>query len=156
MSTRFWLYVLDSLLLVPVNLLLLFATVLLPTPVALAVSFLAVPLWFALWWRGLSATPAKMLCRLSIQPALGPGRLTWSVILRRLAAQTGVPYVISTVALLPASAEELESGSGWLLLAVVASWSWILVDCLWALGNPQRQALHDKFAGTVVVERIRR
>ncbi len=86
-STRMWLYVLDTVLLVPLNLVLLLATWFLPTPLAMIIGLLALPVWFALWWRGLSATPAKLLCRLSIQPATGPGSLTWSLILRRLGVQ---------------------------------------------------------------------
>ena len=84
-------------------------------------------------WR--SATPGKLALGLRVRLREQPGQLSWATILRRWLAQFG-PNVIALVPLVGSLASVYQ-----------------LVDGLWPLGDRQRQAVHDKFAGTNVVRR---
>lgn len=81
-----------------------------------------------------SATPGKRVLGISVRLMAGPGRLGWAVIARRV----GFLYGVSLLSLVP-------------IASYVAALVWLL-DYLWPLWNKPRQALHDKAAGTVVVE----
>ncbi|MDX6309852.1 MAG: hypothetical protein QOI06_2898 [Nocardioidaceae bacterium] len=80
------------------------------------------------------ATPGKRILKISVRTWEQGGRLPWSVIGRRV----GFIYGLSALGLVPVVG---------LLTGVVG-----LLDYLWPLWDNRRQALHDKVAGTVVVE----
>lgn len=84
--------------------------------------------------RKWSATPGKRVLGISVRLLAAPGRLTWSVIGRRV----GFLYGLSLLSLVP-------------IVSYIAALVWLL-DYLWPLWNKPRQALHDKAAATVVVE----
>lgn len=103
--------------------------------ISMALVLLAVQVVYeALSLRRWSATPGKRVVGISVRRLGSPGRLSWQVIGRRVAFIYGVG-ALSLVPLLS------------YLLVIV----WLL-DYLWPLWDKPRQALHDKFAGTVVVE----
>lgn len=108
--------------------------------------------WPIVWLRTCSATPGKLLCRLSVQPVPGPGRLSWRSILARVGVATVAPALVATTVLL-ATGSSGDDPVAWVVTALTAAWA--LVDCLSSLGNTRRQALHDRAAATVVVQRIR-
>ena len=93
------------------------------TLVQLVVS-LAYEMGFLLWRQ---ATPGKLLVGLRVRPWQPGARLSPTVIARRWLASEAASSLpnIGTV--------------------------YYLVDVLWPLRDPRRQALHDKFAGTCVV-----
>lgn len=105
-------------------------------------------LWPMVWLRAASATPGKLLTRLLVQPAHGPGRLSWSAIVSRTVVEQLAAWVISIALAVGLVAES--RADGLLTLPLV----WVLVDCLWATTNDTKQALHDKAARTVVVQRV--
>jgi uncharacterized RDD family membrane protein YckC len=84
------------------------------------------------------ATPGKMAVGISVRMRLRPGRLTLLEALRR----QGVYLVTSALSFVP----------------VVGFFSFFvkLLDVLWPLWDENRQALHDKIAGTNVVVRPRK
>lgn len=84
--------------------------------------------------RKWSATPGKRVLGISVRLLAAPGQLAWIVIGRRV----GFLYGVSFLSLVP-------------IVSYVAALVWLL-DYLWPLWNKPRQALHDKAAGTVVVE----
>jgi len=78
-----------------------------------------------LLWR--QATPGKLLLGLRVRPWAVGARLTPTVVARRWVASEGASTLPSV------------------------GYVYYLVDVLWPLLDPRRQALHDKFAGTCVV-----
>ena len=82
-------------------------------------------------WK--QATPGKLLIGLQIRRRNTPGALVWSTILRRV----GFTAALAVASQVPVV------GVGFLILA--------LLDYLWPLWDANRQALHDKVAGTNVV-----
>lgn len=84
--------------------------------------------------RHWAATPGKRILDIRIRSWDRPGKLGWGVIARRVGFMSG----LSVISLVPAVG---------VLAGIVA-----LLDYLWPLWDKRRQALHDKFAGTVVVE----
>ncbi len=84
--------------------------------------------------RRWSATPGKRVVGITVRLLGEPGPLSWLVIARRV----GFMYSVGLMTLLP-------------VLSYPAAVVWFL-DYLWPLWNKRRQALHDKVAGTVVVE----
>lgn len=84
--------------------------------------------------RRWSATLGKRVMGISVRMLDGAGRLGWPVIARRV----GFLYGVSLLSLVP-------------VVSYVAAVVWLL-DYIWPLWDKPRQALHDKVAGTVVVE----
>lgn len=84
--------------------------------------------------RRSGATPGKRALDISVRAWDRSGQLPWSTIARRV----GLIYGLAALTLVPLVG----------ILATIAG----LVDYLWPLRDPRRQALHDKLAGTVVVE----
>lgn len=80
-----------------------------------------------------SATPGKMLVGLSVRGVDGPGVIGVGTAFMRYL----LPLGIAVLSLVP--------------LVSYVIWIVSLVDLLWPLKDPQRQALHDKIAGTQVV-----
>jgi uncharacterized RDD family membrane protein YckC len=78
-----------------------------------------------LLWR--QATPGKLLLGLRVRPWAVGARLTPTVVARRWVASEGASTLPSV------------------------GYVYYLVDVMWPLLDPRRQALHDKFAGTCVV-----
>jgi uncharacterized RDD family membrane protein YckC len=78
-----------------------------------------------LLWR--QATPGKLLLGLRVRPWAVGARLTPTVVARRWLASEGASTLPSV------------------------GYVYYMVDVLWPLLDPKRQALHDKFAGTCVV-----
>ncbi|PPK92001.1 putative RDD family membrane protein YckC [Kineococcus xinjiangensis] len=79
--------------------------------------------------RYFGATPGKLLCRLRVRRWDRPGLPTWSESIRR-----------------------------WMLADMLGNLGWFgalyqVLDYLWPLWDKRRQALHDKWPGTVVVKR---
>ena len=83
-------------------------------------------------WR--SATPGKLAVGLRVRARDGSGRLDWRTVWRRWASE----YWYTVVALVP------------VVGGITGLYVW--ADDLSALGNPERRALHDRFADTVVVD----
>ena len=99
--------------------------------ITLALSFV----YFCGFWRWLSATPGKLALGLRIRRWDRSGPLGWGQVLPRwLGLNLG--SLVSVVPIL-----------GFL------GFFWPFADLLWPLWDQRRQALHDKFAGTVVVRR---
>jgi uncharacterized RDD family membrane protein YckC len=86
--------------------------------------------------KGYQATPGKMLLGLEVRLRERPGPLSWRAVLLRWGGKNGVgvlqfiPFV------------------GGLVYSI-----YILLDYLWPLWDPHRQAIHDKLPGTNVVRR---
>jgi uncharacterized RDD family membrane protein YckC len=78
-----------------------------------------------LLWR--QATPGKLLLGLRVRPWAVGARLTPTVVAKRWVASEGASTLPSV------------------------GYVYYLVDVLWPLLDPRRQALHDKFAGTCVI-----
>ncbi|NUS52046.1 MAG: RDD family protein [Nocardioidaceae bacterium] len=85
--------------------------------------------------KGFNATPGKMLFGIEVRLRSRPGVLPWRTVLIRWV----VRYAGSIVGIFP----------------VVGLFSWIytLLNYLWPLWDPRRQALHDHAAGTQVCRR---
>lgn len=151
-GVRFGGYLIDGLCVVVVNVTASFALLFAPSPVDSIIA-LALPVaWYALFWRLAHATPGKLALSLRIEPATGPGPLTWWQILRRYVIAFGIPVaLVAPFALRPAGGQEAIELAMWTLVMSVVGLGWTLLDCLWSLSNPAHQALHDKAAGTVVV-----
>lgn len=86
-------------------------------------------------WRG--ATPGKMALGLEVRLRAAPGRLSWATIGRRWIAQN------------------LGSLVAWIPFVGIIGSAYSLMNVLWPLWDDKRQALHDKFARTNVVVRVR-
>ena len=80
-----------------------------------------------------SATPGKMLLGLSVRRADRAGRLSVGTAFMRML----LPLSVGVCSMIP-------------LLSYLV-WLVAVVDLLWPLKDPRRQALHDKIAGTQVV-----
>lgn len=97
-------------------------------------------------WRG--ATPGKLACKVRVERPHGAGRLPWNSI----AARVGVQQLLPWLAMLPL----VVTGSGrgvvlsYLLVMLV-----LLLDALLVFG-PARRTLHDRVAGTIVIDVRRR
>lgn len=85
--------------------------------------------------RAFSATPGQMAVGIAVRPVNHSGLLSWNNVLLRWLGQYGVTQLIS---LIP-------------ILGQVISSIYFLINHLWPLWDPRRQALHDKIAGTLVV-----
>jgi uncharacterized RDD family membrane protein YckC len=99
------------------------------TLIGLATSFLYHVIFVAL----LSATPGKLLLGISVRRREAPGRVGWSIAVRRRLLQT----VLGLLPLVPVLQLAYLLGSA--------------VDLSWPLWDAKKQALHDKIAGTNVV-----
>lgn len=98
--------------------------------VAFALGIVVVTLYEGIFLRRGGATPGKRIVGLRVRPLDHDGPLGWSAILRRI----GVEYVVFGI-----------------LSVVYLS----LLDSLWPLWDKRRQTLHDKAAGTVVVQVVK-
>lgn len=83
-------------------------------------------------WRG--ATPGKLALGLRVRTLAAPGQLSWRTVWRRWPAE----YWYLLAFLVP------------VVGTIVGLYPW--ADNLSTLANPRRQALHDRFADTVVVD----
>ena len=99
------------------------------TLIGLATSFLYHVIFVAL----LSATPGKLLLGISVRRREAPGRVGWSIAVRRRLLQT----LLGLLPLVPVMQLAYLLGSA--------------VDLSWPLWDDKKQALHDKIAGTNVV-----
>lgn len=145
-------YLIDCVCIAVVNFFAGILLLLAPSPIDTVLGIVLLLAWYALFWRLAHGTPGKLAVGVRIQPATGPGALSWWSILRRYAVQFGVPTALVTPVLSrPVSGDEVGTAFLWLLAMSLLSLCWTLLDCLWSLTNPVRQALHDKAAGTVVV-----
>lgn len=85
--------------------------------------------------KGFAATPGKLALGLEVRLRERPGPLAWgTVLVRVLMANVG-----SLLSVVP--------------VAALVAWVYPLLDVLWPLWDPHRQALHDKVARTNVVRR---
>ncbi|MEJ7628231.1 MAG: RDD family protein [Nocardioidaceae bacterium] len=101
--------------------------------------FIAVELCYETFFlRRSGATPGKRALDISVRTWDSSGQLAWSTIVRRV----GFIYGLAAISLVP-------------VIGILASLAG-LVDYLWPLRDPRRQALHDKVAATVVIEGARR
>ncbi|GAB2991314.1 RDD family protein [Nocardioides montaniterrae] len=93
-------------------------------------------------WKG--ATLGKLATGLRVRLREQPGQLPWGAVLRRVGILNGlslVPSLLGAVGL-----EQVGSPLG-ILIGI-----FVTVDVLWPLWDKNRQALHDKVAGTNVVK----
>ncbi|GAA1977153.1 hypothetical protein GCM10009798_42960 [Nocardioides panacihumi] len=110
-------------------------------------SLVVVTLYHCVMLRWKGATLGKLAVGLRVRTREAPGRLPWSAIAIRVAVQFLIPGLLIVVGFASGSVGPLVG----LYLAVVV---FQLLDGLWPLWDRQRQAIHDKAAGTVVI-RIR-
>jgi len=110
-------------------------------------SLVVVALYHCVMLRWKGATLGKLATGLRVRTREAPGRLPWSAIAIRVAVQFVIPSLLLVVGFATGSIGPLLG----LYLLVMA---FQLLDGLWPLWDKQRQAIHDKAAGTVVV-RIR-
>lgn len=89
--------------------------------------------YFCGFWRWRGATPGKIMLGLRIRPWELDGPLGWGLVLRRWVGMN-LGALVSVVPIL---------GSFGAI--------WPIVDLLWPAWDKRRQALHDKFANTVVI-----
>jgi uncharacterized RDD family membrane protein YckC len=104
----------------------------------LGITAVFVVLWFVYevgFLKAFQGTPGKLLLGLEVRLAATAGPLPWSAVLLRYLAKFGV----GLVNLVPL---------GQLVVGLYG-----LLDALWPLWDPRRQALHDKAARTQVVRR---
>lgn len=109
-----------------------------------ALPAIAVVAYYAVMLRTRSATVGKRALRLRVVPASGEGRLSWSMVVRRILTQFGPGWLIIPVALATRS------------VAVIAIFALVvlvfqLLDHLWAASDRKR-AIHDLTAGTRVLQ----
>lgn len=153
LTNRFSAYVLDSIIMSSVGWVFIGAEMIIPAVVAGVLLVLTYLLWPVFWLRHMSAPPGKLVGKLLVQPVPGPGRLSWSMVLRREAVQwlPGLAICLSLTLIYPklGSIRALD----WMTVGLCLSW--FLLDTLWAFTNQQRQTLHDRAAGTVVVQKVR-
>jgi uncharacterized RDD family membrane protein YckC len=84
--------------------------------------------------RRWGATPGKRTLDIRVRSWDHDGKPAWTTVVRRV----GLLYGLAVVILLP-------------LVGILALLACVL-NCLWPLWDKRRQALHDKAAGTVVIE----
>lgn len=154
LANRFLAYLLDGIILTAAGWLFVAAeAVISATASAILFILLLDLLWPVVWLRHRCATPGKLLTRLRVQPTPGPGPLTWSMALRREVVRM-LPTIGITVGITLLDPTPDPTGPlAWAALALCLLW--FFVDNLWAFTNPQRQTLHDKAAGTVVVQTVK-
>jgi uncharacterized RDD family membrane protein YckC len=85
--------------------------------------------------KAFRATPGKLLLGLEVRLRDAPGPLSWRTVLLRWAGKHG----IGLLQIIPFGA--------------ILTGLYSLADYLWPLWDSNRQALHDKLAGTNVVRR---
>jgi uncharacterized RDD family membrane protein YckC len=90
--------------------------------------------WTFFWLRWKQATPGKLALGLRVRLREAPGQLSWRTIGLRWLGQSGV----GLVGIIP------------FVGSIAGIYS--LLDALWPLWDDQRQAIHDKIAGTNVVQ----
>ncbi len=100
----------------------------------LLVSLLLQVVYEVVCLRRWGATPGKMLLGISVRAWERGGQLSWAMIARRVGFMNG----LALLTLVP-------------VVSLFAGIAWLL-DYLWPLWDSRNQALHDKFAGTAVVE----
>jgi uncharacterized RDD family membrane protein YckC len=100
--------------------------------------------YVALFLRYLGGTPGKLITGLRVRLREVPGRPPWSAVALRVATALGLGLSLNVVFLVTDSLAVLG-------LVLLLTFVWVLVDCLWPLGDDKRQALHDKVARTNVV-----
>jgi uncharacterized RDD family membrane protein YckC len=105
---------------------------------AVAIIVVAQLVYEAVSLRRWGATPGKRVLNLSVRPWGRGGLLPWATIARRLA----LVFLLWLATLVPVLGA----------LALIA----LILDYLWPLWDKRHQALHDKLAGTVVIEGARR
>lgn len=94
-------------------------------------------------WKG--ATPGKLMLGLKVRLRDRSGRLPWWSIAARLFLPFVLPGVVYGAALATGSISALVGAYAVAMLIA-------LLDPLWAVWDPKRQALHDKLARTNVVK----
>lgn len=87
----------------------------------------------ALFLRWKAATPGKLAVGIRIRMRETPGKLPWDVIFKRLAVQQGFAFL------------------SWIPVVGSLAALWPYLDDLWPLWDQDKQALHEKWAGTNVV-----
>jgi uncharacterized RDD family membrane protein YckC len=95
-------------------------------------------LWFVYevgFLKAFQGTPGKLLLGLEVRLSSTPGPLPWGALLLRYFAKIGVGLL------------------SWVPFAVLLVCVYAVLDALWPLWDPRRQALHDKAARTQVVRR---
>jgi uncharacterized RDD family membrane protein YckC len=100
----------------------------------MGISLITSLVYEAVFLKTRSATPGKMLLGLQVRPRDLESPLSWSAAVLRAVGKYGVGVV-------------------YLVPVVMFLGLYVLVDCLWPLGDRHRQSLHDKLAGTYVVRR---
>ena len=91
--------------------------------------------------KAFGATPGKFALGIEVRLRERPGVMPWGTVLSRWFTQN----IASVLQALPVVS---------LLAAVpLVGGVYVLLDCLWPLWDPHRQALHDKVAQTNVVRR---
>lgn len=101
--------------------------------IATGLSLLVLAVYHVGFLATLRATPGKLVLGLSVRRADRPGRLGVGTAFMRVL----LPLALGVMSALP-------------LISLFATLIWV-VDKLWPLRDPRRQALHDKVAGTLVV-----
>jgi uncharacterized RDD family membrane protein YckC len=114
-----------------------------PSWIGLLGAWLVAFAYHALFLRARGATPGKLLLGLVVRPVDAPGRLAWTVVLKRVLLST-VGRAADLVAVAP-----VVGG-----LAVLLRW-WPVIDDATVLGTAGQQTVHDLWAGTQVVQRPR-
>jgi uncharacterized RDD family membrane protein YckC len=99
------------------------------------VSLIVSVLYHVGFLKAFGATPGKMLLGIEVRLVRGPGVLPWRTVLLRWLFRFG-PALLTLVP----------------LLGLVYSLYWLL-NGLWPLWDPRRQAIHDHVAGTQVCRR---
>lgn len=101
-------------------------------------------IYFAVMLRWKGATVGMLATGLRVRLRERPGRLPWRAVVVRVVVQTVLPSLLMAVGLV--------SGFEVLIVLLAAGGSLFqLLNYLWPVWDPKRQALHDKAAGTNVV-----
>lgn len=105
---------------------------------------IAIVAYYAVMLKTRSATVGKHALRLRVVPASGEGRLSWSMVVRRVLTQFGPGWLIIPVALATRSLAAIG-------LVTLAAGLFQVLDHLWA-ATDRKRAIHDLTAGTRVLQ----
>ncbi len=111
-----------------------FEPIMLTILLIVGLGFLTTALYNVMFLRWKQATPGKLVVGLRVRRREAPGPLPWSTILLRVGTVMGLGLLSNAPFM------------GWFLSLVV------LLNYLWPLWDEKKQALHDKVAGTNVVQ----
>lgn len=101
-------------------------------------------IYVLLMLRFCGATLGQLLVGLRVRRRDPPGAMPWSTcMIRALCSVTGVALISALVV------TSVSPGVG--LAWTLATYLYLAADGLWPLWDPNRQALHDKIAGTNVI-----